>query len=112
MTPEKPSRNEDEYFVKQDAELLKAQRLRAEAERSEAERRMHFMKCPKDGFDLTSITEYGVQIERCPHCQGIWLDAGEIQQIAQEDRPGILGRVVGDLFTSLRGGTPRSNPAP
>jgi hypothetical protein len=51
MTTEKPSRNEDEYFAKQDAELLKAQRARAEAERVAAERRMHFMKCPKCGHD-------------------------------------------------------------
>lgn len=111
MSNDKPSRNEDEYFVKQDAELLKAQRLRAEAERSEAERRLHFMKCPKDGYDLVTTTEHGVQIENCPHCHGIWLDAGELDQLAREGEPGLLGRVVGDLFTSLRGGTKGSKPA-
>ena len=111
MTTDKPSRNEDEYFVKQDAELLKAQRLRAEAERGEAERRLHYMKCPKDGYDLVTTTQHGVQIENCPHCHGIWLDAGELDQLAREGEPGLLGRVVGDLFTSLRGGTSRSKPA-
>ena len=109
MSNDKPSRNEDEYFVKQDAELLKAQRLRAEAERLEAERRLHFMKCPKDGHDLVTTNEHGIQLERCPNCQGIWLDAGELQQMAHEDRPGIIGRVVGDLLGSLRGGTSRGD---
>ena len=31
MTTDKPSRNEDEYFVKQEAELLRKQRTQAEA---------------------------------------------------------------------------------
>lgn len=110
MSNDKPSRNEDEYFVKQDAELLKAQRLRAEAERAAAERKLHFMKCPKDGYDLVTSTHHGVQIDTCPHCQGIWLDAGELQQIAHDEQPGLLGRVVGDFFTSLRGGS-GSKPA-
>ena len=108
MTTEKPSRNEDEYFAKQDAELMKAQRAREEADRVAAERRMHFMKCPKCGHDLVTSTHHGVQIENCPNCHGIWLDAGELDQIAREDQPGVLGRVVGDLFTSLRG---RSKPS-
>jgi hypothetical protein len=103
MSNDKPSRNEDEYFVKQDAELMKAQRARIEAERADAERRLHFMKCPKDGHDVVTTTHHGVQVENCPHCHGIWLDAGELDQVAHDERPGVLGRVVGDLFTSLRG---------
>ena len=34
------------------------------------------MKCPKDGYDLVSSTYHGVQIETCPHCGGMWVDAG------------------------------------
>ena len=52
MTTDKPSRNEDEYFVKQDAELMQPQRAEAEAAAREAERKSHYMKCPKDGHDL------------------------------------------------------------
>ena len=33
MTTDKPSRNEDEYFVKQEAELIRTQRAHAEAAR-------------------------------------------------------------------------------
>jgi len=106
MTTDKPSRNEDEYFVKQDAELLRKQRAQADAAAVDAERRSHYMKCPKDGYDLASSLYHGVQIETCPHCGGMWLDAGEVEAVSHEERPGLLTRVLSDAFTSLRH-TPR-----
>jgi uncharacterized protein len=110
MTTDKPSRNEDEYFVKQDAELLRKQRLEAETAALEAERRTHYMKCPKDGYDLTSKTYHGVQIETCPHCGGMWVDADEIEAVAHEHRPALLTRVLADAFISL-GQPPRKKPS-
>jgi uncharacterized protein len=101
MTTDKPSRNEDEYFVKQDAELLRAQRALAEAALRDAERKSHYLKCPKDGYDLASSVYHGVQIETCPHCGGMWLDAGEVEAVSHEERPGLLTRVLSDAFTSL-----------
>jgi uncharacterized protein len=103
MTTEKPSRNEDEYFAQQNAELLKRQREQADKAMREAERKSHYMKCPKDGYDLTSSEYHGVQIETCPHCGGMWLDAGELEVVAHEDRPALLTRVLSDAFSSLRG---------
>jgi Zn-finger nucleic acid-binding protein len=102
MTTEKPSRNEDEYFVKQDAELLRKQRAAAEAAAVEAERKSHYMKCPKDGYDLTSSIYHGVQIETCAHCGGMWLDAGEVEAVAHEHRPALLTRVIADALGSLK----------
>jgi Zn-finger nucleic acid-binding protein len=102
MTTDKPSRNEDEYFVKQDAELLRRQRELADAAARDAERKSHYMKCPKDGYDLLSSVYHGVQIETCPHCGGMWLDAGEIDAVAHEERPALLTRVLSDAFTSLK----------
>jgi Zn-finger nucleic acid-binding protein len=102
MTTDKPSRNEDEYFVKQDAELLRKQRAQADAAAIEAERRTHYMKCPKDGYDLASSVYHAVQIETCPHCGGMWLDAGEVEAVSHEERPGLLTRVLNDAFTSIR----------
>jgi len=37
--------------------------------------------CPVDGFTLAIETYEGVEIDRCPHCKGVWLDAGELQAI-------------------------------
>jgi uncharacterized protein len=98
---DKPSRNEDEYFVKQDADLIRRQRAQADAAALDAERRTHYMKCPQDGYDLASSVYHGVQIETCPHCGGIWLDAGELDAVAHEDRPGIFTRVLSDAFSTL-----------
>jgi hypothetical protein len=100
---EKPSQNEDEYFARQEAEILRTRRQQLEAERTEAERRSHYLKCPKDGYDLASNVHHGVTVETCPHCGGVWLDAGELEALAgHEDRPGLLGRVVGDVITTFR----------
>jgi len=107
MSTEKPSRNEDEYFAQQNAELLRKQRALAEAAAHEAERKSHYMKCPKDGYDLTSSEYHGVQVETCSHCGGLWLDAGEIDVIAHEDRPALLTRVLSDAFQALRSGKSR-----
>jgi Zn-finger nucleic acid-binding protein len=111
MSTDKPSRNEDEYFAQQNAELLRQQRSLAEAAALEAERKSHYLKCPKDGYDLASSQYHGVQIETCPHCGGIWLDAGELNVIAHEDRPALLTRVLADAFQSLRGPSKRKTGA-
>jgi uncharacterized protein len=102
MKPEKPSRNEDEYFAREDAELLRKQRERASAASVEAERKTHYMKCPKDGYDLVSSEYHGVTIETCPHCGGMWLDAGELEAVAKEDHPSVIGRVLGDALSAFR----------
>jgi uncharacterized protein len=107
MSNEKPSRNEEEYFVKRDAELRERQRELALAAAREQERHSHFMKCPKDGYDLVTGAYHGVQIESCPHCGGMWLDAGEVELIAHEDRPALLTRVLADAFASFRGSARR-----
>jgi uncharacterized protein len=102
-TENKPSRNEDEYFAKQNAELVIQQRARLAAEQSEAERRTHLNKCPRDGYDLRVAELQGVQVETCDHCGGLWLDRGELEVIAShQDRPGLLGRFFGDVLTGLR----------
>jgi hypothetical protein len=102
-TENKPSKNEEEYFAQQERELLDKQRRLASQAAADAERRKHLMKCPKDGYDLTTVTLHGVQIETCPHCRGIWLDAGELETLEEHElhRPGILGRVVTDIFKGL-----------
>ena len=47
------------------------------------------------------------RIRRGFYADGIWLDAGELEALEkhEEDRPGILGRVVTDIFKGLGRGT-------
>ena len=100
MKQEKPSRNEDEYFAREDAELLRKQRERAQAAAAEAERKSHYLKCPKDGYDLATSEYHGVQIETCPHCGGMWLDKGELEMIEEFDRRGT--GLMSSLFRPRR----------
>jgi hypothetical protein len=89
MSDHSPSRNEDEYFVMKDAELIKEQRARLDAERARAERRAHFMKCPKCGADLQEVEFHHLKIDRCPECHGTWLDHGEIEMLEHVDNSAI-----------------------
>ena len=31
-----------------------------------------------------------VEIDKCPKCEGIWLDRGELEQLAEKDRTAII----------------------
>jgi uncharacterized C2H2 Zn-finger protein len=85
----KPSKAEDEYFIKQDAELIKAQRARLDAERARAERASHFMRCPKCGGQLEEIEFHHIKIDKCPECGGMWFDKGEIEMLQHVDQSRI-----------------------
>jgi hypothetical protein len=104
---EKPSRNEDEYFAKRDAELLRQQREAASQAAGDAERKSHYMKCPKCGYDLITNDWLGVQVDQCTHCHGIWFDAGEAESLLKQGE-GLFSRVVGAVMRGVggRGGKP------
>ena len=38
-------------------------------------------QCPVDDFTLKQETYEGVVIDVCPHCSGVWLDAGELEAL-------------------------------
>lgn len=84
-----PSRNEDEYFVKLDADLIKEQRAKLDAAREKDERRSHIMKCPKCGGTLVETDFHHIKIDKCPDCGGIWFDRGEIEMLEHVDKSNV-----------------------
>jgi len=100
---DKPSRNEDEYFAKREAEILKARREAAAKAEQDAQRRAHFMKCPKCGGDLKAEEYHGIQVDRCSDCLGVWFDAGEAEQLIKSEGSG-LGQVFAALVRGVRAG--------
>ncbi len=96
-----PSQNEDEYFAQRDLELKQKLHAQLLAEREAAERRTHYMKCPKCGADLATVDFEGVQLDRCPECQGVWLDAGELEHLHQRQDRNVLARIVSDVRKAL-----------
>ncbi|UCF66778.1 MAG: zf-TFIIB domain-containing protein [Acidobacteriota bacterium] len=56
------------------------------------------MKCPKCGHDMAIEDLSGIEIDRCTFCEGIYMDAGELEELFQrkvEERRGILKRMLG-----------------
>lgn len=98
----KRSKPEDEYFLKLDAELIKAHRARLDAERHKAERKAHYMKCPKCGADLKETDHHHVKIDVCTDCGGVWLDAGELEMI-EHVKENNVGSFLRDLLRGLPG---------
>ena len=103
MSTEKPSRNEGGYFALQNAELLRQQHEKFAAAAAEAERKTHYLKCPKDGYDLAISEYHGVQIETCAHCGGMWVDADDFEAVTHEDRPALMTRVLSEALEAFRG---------
>ncbi len=101
-------KSEDDWFRKNEQQMIEAARVareKREAERSRQEteeqrsrlRELHFMKCPKCGHDLAEEELEGVRLDRCTFCEGIYLDAGELDQLfakRDEDRKGFFRRLV------------------
>jgi hypothetical protein len=97
MSMNKPSEAEDEYFTREEAARLQREATEAarrmQSEERERLRALHYMKCPKCGFDLKETSYRGVNIDKCYHCGGIWLDDKELEQIA--------GHVDTNVFTGI-----------
>ena len=43
------------------------------------------MICPVDRQPMLAIEYDGIEIDYCPHCEGIWLDAGELELLLKDD---------------------------
>ncbi len=98
----KPSQNEDEYFVKRDAEIIKQRRRSIAEEAVEAERRSHLMKCPKCGVDLVTREYHSVDVERCPDCGGFWIDAAEVESLIENRESEAVSGFFRSLFHKAR----------
>jgi hypothetical protein len=67
-------------------------RLKREAERAAKEKAdetkrlkdLHFMKCSKCGHDMKEEKLEKVSVDRCTHCEGVFFDAGELEQVFRQ----------------------------
>ena len=90
MSPQKPTNQEEEYFIKQEALKLRKLAIKARDEMVEEERKklkdLHWMRCPKCGMKLEQITINSVQVDKCFACNGLYLDDGELEKITGRER--------------------------
>lgn len=89
---DKERADEDRYFAQRDRELLeKLKREKKTAEEATLQQET-LMRCPKCGTKLETVQHHGVTIEECPSCQGMWLDRGELEALAQRENEGWFTR--------------------
>ncbi|HJM82099.1 MAG TPA: zf-TFIIB domain-containing protein [Nitrospinota bacterium] len=90
---DKPSNNESEFIAKIEFEKLK--KLEEESTKGLIEKekleikQLHYMRCPKCGMQLIELAYDQIKIDKCSSCEGIWLDAGELDEI-MNDSKGML----------------------
>jgi uncharacterized protein len=103
---DKPSSQEDDFFAREEIEKKRKLALKQQQETAEKEReqlkQLHFMKCPKCGMDLHAITKGKVQLDTCFNCHGIWLDAGELEQLLRGDGNEATGSVMRSILNFVK----------
>lgn len=95
-------RNEDEYFARREADLIRQQREAARNERLAAERHSHFMKCPACGYDLTRGEWEHLILDQCPHCHGVWIDAAQAHRLI-EHHANAVGWILQSVMRGVAG---------
>ena len=48
-------------------------------------RTVHHMKCPRCGGGLSEVPFRDLTTDLCTRCRGVWLDPGELEQVAGTD---------------------------
>lgn len=81
---------EEDYFRRKEQEAVEKMRQKREAEQARA----NALKCPKCDGTLVEIAHEEVQIDRCDTCNGVWLDAGELERLTEREETGWLGRLL------------------
>lgn len=91
---------EEEYFRRKEQELIEKQRARRAEEEQREKAEVLAVHCPKCDGKLIELTFEDVQIDRCNKCNGVWLDAGELERLTGHDEShGWLSR----MWRSLAG---------
>ncbi len=51
---------------------------------------MRIVKCPLCNKDMEILMIKDVEIDKCPECKGIWLDKGELEELARQERESTI----------------------
>jgi uncharacterized protein len=91
--PVKPSDREEEYYARKEFEDKQKREEVKQIEMELAEKQklkdLHFMNCPKCGMKLIEVNYKNIEVDKCSGCNGIWLDAGELEAVAKLNQ-GVL----------------------
>ncbi len=89
----KPSEKEEEFFARLEFERKK--KIEEEKHRKMAEQEkqrlkdLHYMRCPKCGMELIEIDYKNIKVDKCSECEGVWLDAGELEAVSKLEKSSL-----------------------
>ena len=94
----KPTESEEEYFARVEFERKKKAEEEKRKNMAAAEKKrlkdLHYMHCPKCGMELIEVDYKTLKVDRCSACDGLWLDAGELEAAVKLEKS-VLSRFLG-----------------
>lgn len=98
----KPSRNEEEYFRREQIRQRMELARKREEERATAERwawlRQHSGCCPDCGSRLQEVHVGHTNVDQCPRCLGVWMDHTVFDRLTHPDEANAY---LTDLFRGV-----------
>lgn len=82
---------EEDYFRRQERELIEKMKAKMTAEQSAAA----LPQCPKCDGKLIEVAVEGINVDLCDKCGGAWLDAGELEALSKKESGGLWSRMFG-----------------
>lgn len=84
---------EEEYFGEKEKQLIDKLRATEATEKKHKILEICRMRCPKCAAPLKERSFKKIQIDQCTGCGGIWLDPGELEQVAEREEESWLGKL-------------------
>jgi Zn-finger nucleic acid-binding protein len=61
------------------------------------------LNCPLCALPLEAVERQGIELDHCPSCGGLWLDAGELDALIEREAVAALRQGERVLMASRRG---------
>ena len=99
---DKERAEEDRYFREQERAALEKLRAQKSEEEEGPIRELAKGRCPKCGEHLHELQVESVTIDKCPACNGIWLDDGELEALSHPGKRTWLGSFLKAAISARR----------
>ena len=86
---------EEEYFHRKNKEAIEKLREKMKVGQQAKAAGTSTMGCPRCDGSLKESEFQGLEINTCDKCGGVWLDAGELEQLTKHEKGGWLSGLFG-----------------
>jgi uncharacterized protein with PIN domain len=86
---------EEEYFHRKNNEAIEKLREKMKVAAEAKAAGTSSMRCPRCDGSLKESTFHDLLINTCEKCGGVWLDAGELEQLTKKEKGGWLSGLWG-----------------